>query len=177
MGGQVSEEALARLKSVTQDTGRLVAQALEPVDEAIREIDIPFRSSHFAEDCRDWHPPEKGRHRAHASRFAFCIESTGNRATEYSLCAARGPDGQCGLYVSVCEYHEEGERGTADPLVVVDRVFLTIPEKLSLWARVQMLDELSQGNFIKAYEEYIRQDGDRTPADGVMRPWLPTWSA
>ncbi len=173
MGGEVSDEALARLKSVTEDTGRMVAGALAPVDEAIREIDIQFRASHFAEDCRDWHPPEGGRHRAHASRFVFAIESTGDRATEYSLCAARGPDGHCGLYVSVCEYHQVTEPGEAAPRIVIDRIYLTKPETLSLWLRVQMLDELTQGHFPKAYEAYARQDGDRTPADGIMRHWLP----
>jgi hypothetical protein len=166
-------DVLARLQGSFQDAGRMVAAALEPLEEAIREIDVPFRASHYAEDCRDWGNPEHATRQAHAGRFAFAVECTGDRATEYCLCSARGEDGQCGLYVSVCEYHEEPGSPDAGPRTVIDRIYLTRPETLSLWLRVQILDELSQGNFLRTYRAYLDENPDPPPEGGVCRYWLP----
>ena len=169
-------DVLARLGRF-QDGGQMVAAALAPMDEALREIDVPFRATHFAEDCRDWNPPERGARQAHAGRFAFAIESTDGRSTEYCICSARGEDGHCGLYVSVCEHHEEALPGSEDPLTVIDRIYLTKPETLSLTLRVQILDELSQGNFLKTYRAYLDETPDPPPEGGVCRYWLPSWKA
>ncbi len=182
MGGTEGSDALSRLKGRFEDGSMMVARALAPLDEAIREIDVPFRASHYAEDCLDWNPPEAGSPQAHASRFVFALESTGDRTVEYCLCAARGPDGQCGLYVSVCESHDVTEPpadGEGQPVhrVVIDRIYLTRPETLSLWLRVQILDELSQGHFRKAYRAYVEQTPDPPPEGGLHRHWLPTRGA
>lgn len=166
-------DLLTQLRGSFHDAGRMVAEALRPLEEAIREIDVPFRASHYAEDCRDWPSSASAARLAHAGRFVFAIECTGSRSTEYCLCAARGEDGHCGLYVSVCEYHEEPGAGDADPRVVLDRIYLMRPETLSLWLRVQMLDELSQGNFLRTYRAYLDETPDPPPEGGVCRYWLP----
>jgi hypothetical protein len=174
-------EALSRLRPRVPDGGRLIAQAIEPVDEVIRDIGISFRASHFAEDCRDWNPEGYAVYQAHASRFVFAIEATNGNVSEYCLCAARGPDGNCGLYVSVCEYRvvdqqrkNKGGHPEVVHRVVMDRVYTVKPNTLSIALRAQMLDELNQGNFIRAYEEHVRQNG---PDGGVHRYWLPTRTA
>ena len=159
------------------DAGRLVADALAPIDEMIRENGFAFRASHFAEDCRDW--PESGYayYQAHAGRFAFAIEAAGGRASEYCLCAARGPDGECALYVSVCEYRvvdEPREGGGVWHRIVIDRIRLVKPGALSLKLRAEMLDEVSQGNFLRAYRTHVREHPDATPEDAIIRPWLHT---
>jgi hypothetical protein len=162
-----------------QDAGDLVAQALAPIDDMIRENGVSFRSSHFAEDCRDWDPQGCGYYQGHASRFVFAIEATDGKVSEYSLCAAAGPDGQHGLYVSVCEYHavaeqREGKDGKPEVFhgVVIDRIYLVKPNALSLGLRAQMLDEVSQGNFMRAYQQYVRQKREGQAGDSVTRPWL-----
>ncbi len=157
------------------DAGRLIADAIAPIDEMIRENGFAFRASHFAEDCQDW--PESGYayHQAHAGRFAFAIEAAGGRASEYCLCAARGPDGECGLYVSVCEYRvvdEPREGGGVRHRIVIDRIRLVKPDALSLKLRAEILDELSQGNFLRAYRTHIREHPDGTPEDAIIRPWM-----
>jgi hypothetical protein len=172
-------EALSRLKVRYEDTGAMLAKALAPLDEAIRAIDVPFRASHYAEDCQDWQPPEGGPQQAHASRFVFALESVGGVTTEYSLCAARGEDGACGLYVSICESRDEATP-PAEPdgqpvhRVVIDRIYVTKPETLSLWLRAQIMDELSQGHFLRAYREYVEQTPDPPAEGGLNRYWLPS---
>jgi len=162
-----------------QDAGDLIAQALTPIDDMIRENGVAFRASHFAEDCRDWDPEGYGYYQGHASRFVFAIEATDGKVSEYSVCAAAGPDGQCGLYVSVCEYHVVAEQRTGKDgkpevrhSVAIDRIYLVKPNALSLALRAQMLDELSQGNFMRAYQQYVRQKREGQPAESVTRPWL-----
>jgi hypothetical protein len=184
MNGNESSDALSRLRRLPEDAGGLVANAIAPIDDVIREIGVSFRSSHYAEDCRDWHPQGYGYYQAHASRFVFAIEATNGNVSEYSLCAARSPDGQHGLYVSVCEYRalsaqRENKDGSAGVFhrIVIDRIYLVKPNTLSLALRAQMLDELRQGNFIRAYEEHVRQNRASLPDDAVIRPWLPTRSA
>jgi hypothetical protein len=171
-------EALSLLDARPDDAGRLIAKAIEPIDEAIRRIGLPLRASHFAEDCADWDPDAYGVLQAHASRFVFAIEADECNLTEYCLCAAQGPDGQYGLYISVCEYHlvERRRRSKAGPMETVqeakiDSIRLVRPNTLSLALRAQMLDELNQGHFLRAYKEHALAGG----ADGdVNRYWLPT---
>ncbi len=162
-----------------QDAGDLIAEAIVPTDEMIRENGLAFRSSHFAEDCQDWAADGYPYYQGHASRFVFAIEATGGICNEYSLCAAEGPDGQYGLYVSVCEYRfvteqREGKDGKARPYhrVVIDRVYLVKPDTLSLALRAQILDELSQGNFMGAYRRYVREHQAGEAVEPVSRPWL-----
>jgi len=177
MSAGESTDALSRLRPLAQDAGDLIEKAIAPIDEAIREIGISFRASHFAEDCRDWNPEGYALYQAHASRFVFAIEATSGNVSEYCLCAARGLDGRHGLYVSVCEYHVESQQqrnvdGSAGLVhrAVIDRIYLVKPNALSLALRAQMLDELTQGHFLKAYGEHVRSHG----ADGaVFRPWMP----
>lgn len=162
------------------DAGQLVADAIAPIDEMIRENGFAFRASHFAEDCRDW--PESGYayYQAHAGRFAFAIEAAGGGASEYAVCAARGPEGDCGLYISVCESRvvdEPREGGGVVHRVVIDRIRLVRPDVLSLKLRAEMMDELSQGNFLGAYRTHIRQHPEGTPEDAIIRPWLPSGGA
>jgi hypothetical protein len=171
------EDALARLQPIANDAGGMIADATKPIDEAIREIGVALRASHFAEDCRDWDPEGYGLYQAHASRFVFAIEAADGRCSEYSLCAARGPDGRCGLYVSVCEYHvvdEEREKADGSTALVhraeIDRIYAVRPETLSLALRAQMLDELQQGHFLRAYREHVEAGG---PDGAVLRPWFP----
>jgi len=184
MSGNEGSDPLSRLQRLADDAGTLAAKAIAPIDEVIREIGISFRSSHFAEDCRDWDPKGYGYYQAHASRFVFAIEATNGSVSEYSLCAARGPDGRHGLYVSVCEYREVTEReekedGSAALVhqIVIDRIYLVHPSALSLSLRTQMLDELHQGNFIRAYAEHVRQNRGKLPEEAVIRHWLPTRNA
>jgi hypothetical protein len=181
MNGNERSDALARLRPLAEDTGHLIAKAIAPIDDAIRQIGVSFRASHFAEDCRDWNPEGYGIHQAHASRFVFAIEATDGNVSEYCLCAARGPDGRHGLYVSVCEYRvvseqRENEDGGAGVVhrAVIDRIYLVKPNALSLALRAQILDELSQGHFLKAYEEHVRQN---LPDGAVFRYWLPQRSS
>jgi hypothetical protein len=176
--GQMTD-ILSRLRRLDRDTGDLVADAIEPIDQILAEIGVTFRASHFAEDCRDW-SGEAACYQAHASRFVFAIEATEGRATEYSLCAAPGPDGRHGLYVSVCEYHTEGEHtedadGTvlSEPQVVIDGIYTVRPESLSLDLRSQMLDELEQGHFLRALADLIREHDGKPPAEAMNRYWLP----
>lgn len=179
MGSIGRDEALSRLDVRYKDAGAMLAEALAPLDEAIRELDVPFRASHYAEDCQDWDPPDGGSQQAHASRFVFAIESAGGTTSEYCLCAARGPDGRCGLYVSVCDSRDVAEPpakpgGRPVHRVVIDRIFVTKPETLSLWLRAQIMDELSQGHFLRAYREYVEQTPNPPPEGGLHRPWLPS---
>ncbi len=180
MNGNESSDPLARLRRLANDAGGLIAEALAPVDEAIREIGVPLRASHYAEDCRDWNPEGYGYYQAHASRFAFAIEVADGKVSEYSLCAAEGPDGTCGLYVSVCEYHvadekRKNEDGSEEVIHrnVIDRIYLVRPETLSLALRAQMLDELSQGNFLRAYREHVERGREGLPEEDLFRYWLP----
>jgi hypothetical protein len=159
------------------DAGRLIADAIAPIDEMIRQNGFAFRASHFAEDCRDWPASGCAYYQAHAGRFAFAIEAAGGRATEYCLCAARGPDGVCALYVSVCEYgvvDEPREGGGVLHRIVIDQIRLVKPDALSLKLRAEMMDELSQGNFLGAYRAHVREHPDGTPPDAVIRPWMGT---
>ena len=164
-----------------QDAGDLIAQAIAPVDDTIRANGLAFRSSHFAEDCRDWPAGGYPYYQGHASRFVFAIEVADGVCSEYSLCAAQGPDGQYGLYVSVCEYRavteqREGKDGKPEPYhrVVIDRIYLVRADALSLALRAQILDEISQGNFMRAYQQYVRQHQAGEAAESVVRPWLQT---
>lgn len=177
--GSETATAPPRRPRLRQDTGDLVAEALVPIDDMIRENGVSFRASHFAEDCRDWDPEGNGYYQGHASRFVFAIEAADGRVSEYALCAAAGPEGQHGLYVSVCEYHavteqREGKDGRPKVShgVVIDRIYLVKPDALSLALRAQMLDELSQGNFMRAYQQYVRQSREGQAGDSVIRPWL-----
>ncbi len=182
MNGEENSDAMAALHRLRQDTGGLIAEAIAPVDEAIRELGVPLRSSHYAEDVRDWNPKGCGYYQAHASRFAFAIEAAEGKVSEYCLCAAEGPDGQCGLYVSVCESRTETEPGEGEEgrdvvhRVVIDRMYLVKPDELSLALRAQMLDELHQGNFLRSYRKHVEGQQEGQPSDPVHRPWLPGWS-
>ena len=180
MNGDESSDALSSLRRLKDNAGGLIAEAIAPVDEAIREIGVSFRASHYAEDCRDWDPDGYGYYQAHAGRFVFAIEVAEGNVSEYCLCAAQGPDGNHGLYVSVCDYHVEDEERKAEGgetevihRAVIDRIYLVRPETLSLSLRAQMLDELSQGNFLRAYRHYVEQGPEERPEDGVFRYWLP----
>jgi hypothetical protein len=177
MSGGPDAEALACLRTVPDDAGRMIAKAIEPIDDAIRRIGASLRASHFAEDCRDWDPAAYGVLQAHASRFVFAIEATDGRCSEYSLCAATGPDGRHGLWVSVCEYHVvDAERERKDGAMEtiqkaeIDRVYLVRPSTLSLELRALMMDELNQGHFLKAYREHVEAGG---PDEAVVRYWFP----
>jgi len=164
-----------------QDAGDLIAEAIAPIDEMIREHGLAYRSSHFAEDCQDWAADGYPYYQGHASRFVFAIEAADGVCNEYSLCAAQGPDGRYGLYVSVCEYRvvteqREGKDGKPRPYhrVVIDRIYLVKPNALSLALRAQILDELSQGNFMRAYRRYVREHQAGEAGEPVTRPWLQT---
>jgi hypothetical protein len=161
------------------DAGRLIADALAPVNEMIRENGFAFRASHFAVDCRDWPASGDGYYQAHVGRFAFAVEAAGSRASEYCLCAARGPDGECGLCVSVCEYRvvDEAREGGVRHRIVIDGIRLVKPEALSLKLRAQVLDEVAGGNFLRAYEAHLREHPEGTPPDAVIRPWMATGGA
>ena len=157
------------------DAGQLIADALTPIDEMIRENGFAFRASHFAEDCRDWPASGYAYYQAHAGRFAFAIEAAGGRASEYCLCAARGPDGECGLCVSVCEYRvvdEPREGGGVWHRIVIDQIRLVKPDALSLKLRAEILDEVSNGNFLRAYRTHVREHPEGTPEDAIIRPWM-----
>jgi hypothetical protein len=172
MAAKPDSETLSRLGRLADDAGGMIAKAIKPIDEAIRQIGISLRASHFAEDCRDWDPAGYGVLQAHASRFVFAIEASDGTCTEYCLCAARGPDGQHGLYVSVCEYNiVETERdGKPYQRAEIDRIYQVRPAVLSLELRALMLDELNQGHFLKAYKEHVEAGGE----DGaVVRYWFP----
>ncbi len=176
------EDASARRRQWRRrpDAGDLTAEALAPVDEMIRDNGCSFRASHFAEDCRDWPAGAYAYYQAHASRFAFALEVADGRLAEYCLCAARGPDGVHGLYVSVCESHAEDESrdgGGVTHKVVIDRIYLVKPDALSLALRAQMLDELSQGNFLQAYSRHVEEHPQGAPEETVVRPWLPSGGA
>jgi len=184
MNDDASSDALSSLRRLKHNAGGLIAEAIAPVDEAIRQIGVSFRASHYAEDCRDWDPDGYGYYQAHAGRFVFAIEVAEGNVSEYCLCAAQGPDGNHGLYVSVCDYHVEDEERKAEGggtevihRTVIDRMYLVRPETLSLSLRAQMLDELSQGNFLRAYRHYLEQAPEERPADGVFRYWLPKTDA
>jgi hypothetical protein len=184
MSSSETGDPLSRLHRLPDDVGSLVAKAIAPVEDVIREIGVPFRASHFAEDCRDWDPQGYGYYQGHASRFAFALEATDGRLSEYALCAAPGPDGQCGLYVSVCESHvvdEQREGRDGKPQVVhrveVDRVSLVKPSSLSLALRAQLLDELHQGNFLRAYRQHVEEHAKGAPEEAVFRYWLPKHGA
>jgi hypothetical protein len=164
------DDILSRLKPLRNDTGDLVAEALAPVDEAIAEIGVSLRASHYAEDVRDW-PDGNGYYQAHASRFAFAIESAEGRATEYCLCAAPGPDGRHCLQVSICEYHTVEDQD--DPRIEIDRIYTVGPESLSLGLRAQMLDELEQGHFLRALATLVREHNGSPPPEAVVRYWMP----
>lgn len=177
MSATPDADALSRLQALPDDAGRLIAKTVEPIDDAIRRLGVSLRASHFAEDCRDWDPDAYGVLQAHASRFVFALEATNGRCSEYSLCAATGPDGEHGLWVSVCEYHVvEVERTRKDGAVEtlqkaeIDRVYLVRPNTLSLELRALLLDELNQGHFLKAYKEHVEAGG---PDGAVLRPWFP----
>ena len=169
--------AMRRRRRRQPDASQLIAEAIAPIDEMIRRNGFAFRASHFAEDCRDWSPAGYAYHQAHAARFAFAIEAAGGRVSEYCLCAARGPDGECGLYVSVCNHHVEDvphEGGGVRHQIVIDDIRLVKPGALSLKLRAELMDELSQGNFLGAYRGHVRAHPDGTPEDAVIRPWLHT---
>ncbi len=176
MSSTEGNDPLARLQRLREDAGVMALHAIEPIDAVIREIGVSYRASHFAEDCRDWDPAEYPYYQAHASRFAFAIEVAEGKAAEYALCAARGPDGQHGLCVSVCESHVEDEPrdGGVFHRVVMDRIYTVRPNGLSLALRAQMIDELNQGNFLRAYEEHVREHRENLPSEAVFRYWLPT---
>jgi len=180
MSNDPNGDALSIPRRLRHNAGSLIAEAIAPVDEAIREIGVSFRAAHFAEDCRDWDPEGYALYQAHAGRFVFAIEVAEGNVSEYCLCAAQGQDGEHGLYVSVCDYHvEDEERQAADGgtevihRAVIDRMYLVRPESLSLSLRAQVLDELSQGNFLRAYRHYLEQAPEERPPDGVFRYWLP----
>ncbi len=176
MSGNESSDAPRRRRHRRPNADRLIAEAVVPVDEMIRENGVSFRSSHFAEDCRDWPAGGYAYYQGHASRFAFAIEVTDGKMNEYSVCAAPGPDGVHGLYVSVCESRtvdEPCEDGGVVHRVVIDRIYLVKPNALSLALRAQMLDELSQGNFLRAYGRHIEEHPEGAPEDSVFRYWLP----
>lgn len=175
MNGNESSDARRRRRHRRPDAGALITEAIVPVDEMIRENGVSFRSSHYAEDCRDWPAGGYGYYQAHASRFVFAIEATDGKVSEYALCAARGPDGVHGLHVSVCEYRtvDEPRDDGVVHRVVIDRMYLVKPNTLSLALRAQMLDELSQGNFLRAYRAHIEEHPDGAPEDSVFRYWMP----
>ncbi len=178
--GSEREGTRPRRRRRRQDAGSLIAEALAPVDEMIQENGVSFRASHFAEDCRDWPAGAYAYRQAHASRFAFALEVADGKLSEYSLCAARGPDGVHGLYVSVCESHTEDEPqegGGVIHRVVIDRIYLVKPNALSLTLRAQMLDEVSQGNFMRAYRNHMQEYPEGAPEDTIIRPWLPSGGA
>jgi hypothetical protein len=178
-GGAPADAAAAqrRRRFRQPDAGQMIEDAIVPIDDMIRENGFAFRASHFAEDCRDWPATGYAYYQAHASRFAFSIEAAGGRATEYCLCAARGEDGQCGLYVSVCEYRvvdKPQEGGGVRHTIVIDQIRLIKPNAMSLKLRAEMMDELSQGNFLGAYRTHIREHPEGTPPDAIVRPWMGT---
>lgn len=179
MNADASSDVLAGLHRLPKDTGGLIAEAIAPVDEAIRTLGIPYRSAHFAEDCRDWNPNAYAYYQAHASRFVFALEAAEQKVNEYSLCAAEGPDGQCGLYVSICESHTEtdpapeGSGWGVIHRVVIDRVYLARPSDLSLSLQAQMLDELHQGNFLRAYRQHVERVREGQADEPMNRYWLP----
>ncbi|KPK63507.1 MAG: hypothetical protein AMK73_05050 [Planctomycetes bacterium SM23_32] len=73
---------------------------------------------------------------------------------------------------------EPGAGGDRRPVhrIVIDRIYTVRPETLSLALRVQMLDELSQGHFLRAYRSYVEQTPSPPREGGLHRPWLPSWS-
>ena len=38
--------------------------------------------------------------------------------------------------------------------------------------RAEILDEVSNGNFFRAYRTHIREHPDATPEDAIIRPWM-----
>ena len=81
---------------------------------------------------------------------------------EYALCAARGPDREYGLYVSVCDYREyqedyEDQDGNDRVRPAIEfETHLVRPDDLPLPLRVRILDVLDR--FVKVYESHVQKD-------------------
>ena len=165
-----SEDAVSRLgklaaelEQVYPQAGDRIAEAIAPVDAAIRKIGVSLNYCHYAESVREdiRRRVDPGEYYAHPYRFASDEDSAG-RTTDYALCAARGPDRQCGLCVSACTYQEyddeyEDTDGTirTRPAITVE-TRLVEPAELPLPIRVRILDVLDR--FADAYEKHVRKE-------------------
>ena len=157
-------ELAGRLEGTYPQAAERLAEACKPVDEAIRRIGVALNCYHLAENMKS----RLGQGFFDASDveghpFAFALEEESGGAAEYALCAARGPNRDYGLYVSVCKHVQrdeeyENRNGDVKTKTVVEIVEKSIvsPDSLPLGLRVRILNVLDA--FVKAYEEHVREE-------------------
>jgi hypothetical protein len=145
--------------------GDLVSERVTPVDEAIRRIGVTGPDYwHRGEWLAHCHATGRALGQVLAELpegtpadhpFAFAQETTADGARlEYALCAARGRDRRCGLYVSVCSWRETSIPGL--PGAVVQGRKLVRPDEIPLPVRVNILNVLDE--FTDVYERHVRTD-------------------
>jgi len=159
------QELADSLEHAQAAAGDLVSERVTPVDEAIRRIGVTgpdyWHRGEWLAHCR-----ATGRKLAEVLAelpegtpadhpFAFAQESTADGARlEYALCAARGRDRRCGLYVSVCTWRETAIPDL--PGAVVESRKLVRPDEIPLPVRVNILNVLDE--FTDVYERHVRAD-------------------
>jgi len=160
--------AVSRLSHLADDleaaypkVGDRIAEKVAAVDAAISKIGVTLRYRHYAEDKRE--ALAEGGTSAYSGPFVLAHESTADGQVEFMLCAARGRDRKCGLYVSACTYTEHDEEFEdrdgvmrSEPAVQIVSVDLLRPAEVPLPVRVKILGVLDK--FVEAYEKHVRED-------------------
>lgn len=160
------KDAVLRLQGLADDlsqvypkAGEMVAQAIAPVDEAIKRIGVTLNYQHYAELLTDDRSPLLARQ--HPFTFATDQMANGEQA-EWALCAARDRDGTCGLRVSVCKYFEcqkqveiEGGDVEMQPECIFGTDIIR-PDEVPLPIRVRILNVLEA--FVACYEGQVREE-------------------
>jgi len=166
MDTQGKESAVSRLRelaqtlrSVYEQAGTLVAQAVKPVDQAAEIIGVTFRQPHYAESLKSA-PAERRNGAKRPDTFVAEEEFEGGGRIEYALCVTRGADGKCRVRVSRCAYRlpESNGQGTettnGDP--VIEEIRTIAPNEMPLPIRVKVLERLD--DFVILYEKHVRDD-------------------
>ncbi len=156
-------EALSRLKKLAVDlsdgyakAANSLAKTLQPLEQAIQQVDETWRPVHYAESLLSQNGEQARRPPACFAHESFV---SGNEA-EYVLCVERNPDRKCALYASVCQYalarpDETGKpRQGADKVTISHRGLASL-DSLPVPLRVRILDILDE--FTQGYESHVRK--------------------
>ena len=165
-----NQEPLSRLQKLAVDlkkayakVSKHVTKMLTPIESAVAEIGETWKPAHYAEQLRDHEkaavvPP---------TQFAHETFTNGDES-DYVLCAGRGPDRKCGLYVSICKYRVATVEDAAEeksPEVVIRQQLLVPTSALPVPLRLKLLDVLDA--FAEGYEEHVRQTRQSLLTDWV----------
>ncbi|TET37201.1 MAG: hypothetical protein E3J72_06485 [Planctomycetota bacterium] len=132
------------LERAYQKAGNLLASRIDPVNDAIKKIGVTMEASQeTAFSCEEF---EAGEHR------------------KYLLCAVRGKNRECGLYVAVWGY-PPGSIDLNDKELAIKHIIK--PEELPLPTRIKILDVLD--DFVEMYERHVR-DTRKNLLEGPVVP-------